>query len=265
MLGVQIFIHSLRQVTGNLGMAIRVSWWFIAVIAVAAWQVTEFIVSGSLLQEIGTAFGWLAFALAIFVIWGGALIAVVWHRYILLAEIPTGIIPYRRGLNVWTYFWYGFGLIMFLLLLLIVMGFVGILVVGQGNETAATIFGFIIGFVLSVLFYRMALILPAVAIDKTLKIADAMDKTRDAMGAIVVLAVCGLVLNLALTTVISMIFGSGPEMALQSFENGAAYTLPSVSLPFLLVSGAVQWFNLMLGVSILSTLYGYFVEKRELM
>jgi hypothetical protein len=126
MKGLTIFSHSLRQITGNLGMALRVSGWLVAIYAVIAvlfwWWMPDWLTAAMAqdVQGVRNAADLsagnvgmvlvLAIGLGIFLLWAVSLVAIVWHRYILMEEIPQGIIPYRGQYRIGRYFWYGIGI-----------------------------------------------------------------------------------------------------------------------------------------------------------
>jgi len=266
MLGVQIFLHSLQQVTGNIGMAVKVSWWYVLVLVAGSYTVILMVFSNSSQSEIGGMAVLLIFALLIFVIWGASLIAVVWHRFILLEEIPKAGIPYRPGLNIWTYFWYGVGVAIVLMVVGMVSGMVLGIVFRPDTTVKAIIFTLIISSIVVILFYRMALILPAVAINTKLGLGDAMQATRSALGPILVLAVAVVIFSTVLSEIVGFVFGGftdGPMISIVN-ERVVFSGITGSGVIFSLADAAVQWFSFMLGISILSTLYGHFIEKRNL-
>ncbi|MBL4806610.1 MAG: hypothetical protein JKY31_04885 [Rhodobacteraceae bacterium] len=264
MLGIKIFLHSFRQVVGNLGMAIQVSGWFVLCLVGAVLVFVTLAAAGGGAALLAIIIG---IGLLIFIIWGMSLIAVVWHRYILLEEMPSGFIPYRRGLNVWRYFWVGLGLA----LLGALLGFVVALVLGAfitlDTVPKVITFALIVGGFVQVLMFRMALLLPAVAIDGRLTLPDALQKTRGFIGPILVLAIINILFNLGGGYLIDMAFGVPTFEAVianNGFTYGAQGTQVEGGIMHALVSAVFQWFVFMLSISILTTLYGHIVEKREI-
>lgn len=278
MIGLTIFTHSLRQVLGNIGMAVRVSGWLLLVWAVLGialnygapdWLVLALQgvpVSPEDVPEIGAA-GLLLFVVGIIAVvvlfcWGISVVAIAWHRYILLEEYPTGFIPYRSGFKIGRYFWVGVGIS---LLAALIVGFVtGILGMVFGPFFASSLastatadslsllgssllIGLALGLIVAVIYLRMALTLPAIALDEGMTIGKAWEATSGYTPAIFVLA---LVLAF-----INVVVSLGLEMALGGAESDWFY---------MAVSGLYQWFFFMLNISVLSTLYGYIVQKREI-
>ena len=275
--GLTILSHSFRQVTGNLGMAIKVSGWLVLIyivgmafslIAMPEWLVAAIDQDKQRMMEAsdlsaGSAMLVLLVFLAVlvFLLWAVSLVAIVWHRYILLEEVPQGIIPYRKEFHVGRYFWYGIGIsLLALIIVSIVGGILGLIVgpfmldslenMGSTQDMAAGAFGMafliglVMGVILAVLYLRMALILPAVALGEGLTLGQAWKATSGYTGTILVMAVVLAIVNAIVPMVIGMAFG---ELVWINLALTALY----------------QWFYFMFGISILSTLYGHIVQKRE--
>ena len=278
MQGLTIFSHALRQVLGNVGMAVRISGW-LALLYAALFGVILFLspdwfllalqdtpVEPSQVPDMGA--GGLMLLLAgvigglVFFCWAVTVIAIAWHRFILLEEYPRGIIPYRSDYKIARYFWIGIGISV---LAALVVGFIsGILgmvfgpffmaSIGGAGQTsglqfigATFLIGMVFGLVVAVLYLRMALILPAIALNEDMKIGEAWEATSGYTSAIFVLALVLAFINVVVSIVI--------EMALSGAVDDWFY---------LAVSSLYQWFFFMLNISVLSTLYGHIVQKREI-
>ncbi|MBL1434586.1 MAG: hypothetical protein COB08_000095 [Rhodobacteraceae bacterium] len=273
--GLTILSHSFRQVTGNLGMAIRVSGWLVAICVIGGGMLVstqpEWL-NAALNQNMegmadassnsGGSAGLvllLTLAVTVFLFWSVSLVAIVWHRFILLEEIPQGIIPYRKEFRIGRYFWLGVGISLLAgLVVVLVSGILGAafgpflvssmqgMAGGQGSGMVGIGFlmGLLVGTIVAVLYLRMALVLPAVALDDSLTIRQAWGDTSGHTWAIVGLALALAFINMVVPMVINLAFG---EMFWVS----------------LAAMGLYQWFYFMLSISILSTLYGHIVQKRE--
>ena len=270
--GLTILSHSFRQVTGNLGMAIKVSGWLVVIYLVCGglmlWAEPDWLVaamnqdpksmadaadfsSGS----VGVA-AFILVAAAAFLFWGVSLVAIAWHRFILLEEVPEGVVPYRKTFRVGRYFWYGFGIsFLAVMSVMLVIGILSMIIgpffmnsmegMAAGQTSGAGFLeGLVIGLIVAVLYLRMALILPAVALDEGLTLGMAWEKTSGYTGAILVLALALAFINAVVPLVINLAFSE------------------LVWINMALV-GLYQWFYFMLGISILSTLYGHIVQNRE--
>jgi hypothetical protein len=173
-------------------------------------------------------------------------VAVTWHRFILLEEYP-GPVPSLTGKPIGSYIWASIKLAIILILaaipILLIVGLPMASLVAISPLAGSLVGTLLVGGVLGYLWLRIALILPAAAIGETLTIGESWSATARVSGAIFGVAILVMVVNLI------------------------------VNLPSLLIGGGVaslvlsligQWFTAMLGVSILTTLYGHLVEGRDL-
>jgi len=256
--GLTIFSHSFRQVSGNFGMAVRISGGF-WILLLGVGFVYGLIAALSQSVFLSFIFG---IALVVFLVWGISLVAVVWHRYVLLEERPSGFLPYREGLRVWPYFWYGIGIAIIVFLALLVLFLLSTLVLDAGDILAVfdqntssspgfdLVVNFIVGLLASLIYLRMALILPAVALDERLTLSESWNQTKGYSGSILIIAAILALLNSGGAIVFGMVVISAHNAPLVLLLAGMAYFL-------------FQWFYFMLNISILSTLYGHIVQKRE--
>lgn len=171
-------------------------------------------------------------------------IAIIWHRYVLLEERPTGLVPpFDMGLVV-QYFIVGLVNALCLFLPLIVVGVV------LGLIGALLPFGAVIGFALTALFaqwiwFRLSLRLPAAALGKRIGIKESWEATAPHSKDLLILAAIlagALVVYSAVTSLLSF---------------GGAGVLGLVDVFF-------QWLALVFSVSVLTAIYGVIVEKRPI-
>ena len=269
--GLAIFSHSLRQVTGNFGMAIKLSGWLVLIYAAAfgtLYLATPNLLSATLIQDpygvqgaaatagSDSVFFLLLFVLAaVFMFWGISVVAIAWHRYILLEEVPRGIIPYRKEFPVGRYFWYGVGVSLLAVLAVAIISailgraigpyFLQVLQAPSGGASiGAFLLGLFVGTIALMLYLRMALVLPAVALEGQLNIRQAWTTTSGHAAAIVVVALILALINVVVPPMINLVTAALPLM------NSA-------------LNGLYQWFYFMLNISVLSTLYGHIVQNRE--
>jgi len=192
----------------------------------------------------GGLVGGLLLVLIILVVIATALwIAVAWHRYILLEESPSGLLPPIHQDRMLAYL--GRGFVLFLLFMVtgaILLGLVASM--AAVIPAVALIIGFAVGLAMVVIFYRLSVILPAAALGQSMSLTQALEHTRGATVTIVIIALSLFMTELAIQTVTLLL----------SF-------IPVVGV---LASIAATMFTTMLGISILTTLYGYYIEKREL-
>ncbi|MBC2836056.1 threonine dehydratase [Paragemmobacter straminiformis] len=241
----QIFTHSLRQVFGNMGAAVRVS-----LVPFVGLIVAFLVLGGGMMfsmmgrmeqgMEGGMGGGGIVLMLVLIVVYIGVftMIAVNWHRFVLLNE-PVGWMPQVRMDRILAYFGTALlvGLIMAVLFLM-----VGLLVSLTGMV------GIIVGIPVFVLLvsqsFRFTTALPGAALGQGGGISGAMAATSGQW-----LTLLGLtVIYLAASIVVGLVAG----------------LLSMIPLLGILIYIAFQWAAMMVGLSILTTLYGHYVEGRAL-
>lgn len=180
----------------------------------------------------------------VMVVW----IAVAWHRYILLEEVPTGQFPAFNQSRMLAYAGYSLLLGLILAAVSIVIGLVLSPLFFLGPFMFGIIVSIVVIAVALIIDYRLGPVLPARAIGKPLTFGEAWQATKGQNGTILVLAIVS-----ALAAVIIDI----PALVLG--------LLPGIgSILALLWTLATGWVKVLVGVSILTTLYGYYIEKREI-
>lgn len=251
----RIFLHSVRQVFGNLGGALRVS----GLLTLAQFAIMLTIGQSLLLDQesrqqmiVSGQMPWGKFVLALLLVTALWLwIAVGWHRYILLNEKPS-LVPPLRVDRMLGYF--GKSLLIGLILIIpaLILGFVGgglmtvILKSGSGIVAAFFLMAIIVYVPLATIGMRLCAMLPGAALEPGVPVFSGWEATRGAtltiLGVVVISVVCSLALNFLGLRLFSDPFG----------------------LPSRIYELVVQWIVTMVGVSILTTLYGHYVEKRPL-
>ena len=261
MLGWRLFVRALTLLIDNIGVALRISALPYALVVVASlWVVSSFGVEAMMGGPVGTddptalsptmpettlvATGFLLSALSVVVtLW----IAVGWHRFVLLGEAPRGILPAFHGGRVLAYL--GWSLLIGLMValgLFAIIAVLGVVLAALGLGAAGVILGPVALFAAMVLFYRLSVKLPAVAVGRDLTFAQAWDATKGHSGTVVLLAF----LTVAFSLVIQI-----PTM----LDMGAGSGTTAVTMVYQLV---VQWVATLLGVGTLTALYGHLVEGR---
>jgi hypothetical protein len=175
-------------------------------------------------------------------------IAVNWHRYILLDEITASEKIFRLDRPVWNY--------VGRTLLIMLATLIPVLVLSFAFVTALPNFGPLLAvpfFVAGIYIMRMSVALPAIALErKDFDITAALQATQgNNLQFAALLALNGLILFatfLALGIVISVV-GNANLTAAKIFA--------------LVLSVPVNLFLSLFSVSLLSSLYGFFVEKRK--
>jgi hypothetical protein len=262
MLGWRLFTHSVQMVTRNLlpAMQIFVLPWSLFAVAVVAVSLatgqsglmTEYVGTepGDDLTDPGEAAG-LAFASVILAVGNvlvGSWTASEWHRFVLQERYPSGWMPPFDANRVVQY--------VIRSIVIGVLGAVAILIVtGAALILAQAMPGFVGGFAIAagiagtiwvlIKMLSAAMSLPSVAIGAPIGLGAAMQATRGDGGALIVLALSLVGFYALLFLVIGAFAVIFPPFA------------AIVQLPLTL-------FITVLNISVLTTLFGYFVEKRPL-
>ncbi|WP_324752907.1 hypothetical protein [Roseovarius sp. Pro17] len=243
MQGWKIFVHALSMVVRNWREALRIALLPTALGAVA------FVVVGVALPQSHSASGEVAArgpmilaGLISVLIWVLAMawMLVNWHRFILLSEYPSGWLPPLRRDAIGAYLWrlvqmilmVIVALIPFVVLMVILGGLTGVL---QMIWVGLMAYG----------FYRISPILPAAAVGETLGIRAAWDATRPGAGAIVIIIILSMVVTKLASVIDVLLTGSIPVL-------GAILSI--------MLTAALGLLN----ASILTTIYGYYIDGRPL-
>lgn len=242
MLGWQIFTHSVRLVWANRGVALKVSAVLYVISAVfQIWSqasVGDPATGAAIVEGPGMVLLLVAALQLIISLW----IAVAWHRYILLEEVPKGFVPQWHGGRMAAYF--GRSLLIGLIMggVIFVSGLP--LLIGLAGAVGGPIM--VLGAIFAVfVFYRLCAILPSTAMGEPITMREAWVATEGNTGTIMVLVLCVI-------AGVMVLLIPGSLLALIS---------PMLGVIYLLVA---QWFITMFGISIFTTFYGHFIEKREL-
>ena len=248
-----IFTHSVRQVYGNLGAALRIT----AVLYVVQWVIalTLGIAFGSRLSVAGTdqaavlgvlqaLFGPAILSFAVMMV-ADIWIAVAWHRFVLTGERSAGLVPLFEGRRMLGYF--GALLLLFLILGLMLAALTLLLPVVEKvwGSAAQTLALMAVQVVLGALAMRLSTVLAGIALEPGHALTEGWTATRGHMADFLLLSlICGALIAVAQNLGMALLSG-----------------MPMVYLAFIVV---LQWVVMMTGISIITTLYGYYIEKRAL-
>lgn len=245
-----IIRHAFLMIFSNLGQALRVSIgpYLLLIAAVAG----TFLVlgfpslsqidptTGAIDPDAVAAINPLGLVVAPFMIAFGLFVfgwvAVSWHRFILLEEY-AGFLPAVSGRPIWPYvgrsFLYGLLLTLVAIPLVLVFGMFGpfLLVIP--------------GAILTFLWFRIGLALPSIAVGKPISMGQAWSASSGMSGTILGVAFLLMLINGAASIVVDQI-------------------APIAGIIAFVLELVLQWVTLMLGVSILTTLYGHLIENRPL-
>jgi hypothetical protein len=250
-MGWEIVRHSFAMLFRNLGNALRISVGPILIGLVAGFLILGAFGSGvdTLTEEIeqdklppGLA---LAVLLNLFLfLFVSAWIAVAWHRFILLEDYP-GLLPPLAGRPIWPYLGKTLllGLVMFFAM--IPAGLVISVLAGLFGGAGDSLFSFIglgLALYISYMWLRFGIVLPATAVSRTMGFGEAWRATAPYATAILGTCVILILINTGVSLVSTIL------------------PLPLARL----LSLATSWISIMLGISVLTTLYGVIVERRTL-
>lgn len=257
MKGLSILVHAISMVTSNLNAALRISAVLMAVQFVLALllgvqflymgtDTTDMIMSGT--YPYGRA-GLVLIIQAVSTLW----IAVAWHRFILREEQPGAALPDFNGAAILSYVWAGVIFVLVLIVVAIPFGMLAGLLAAplmtSPSGGGATISGLILFLVLwlpvTYISYRISPILPSAALQERIALKEAWYATGTSGTAFV---------GLAVASVLAVWAANLPVVLLAQVSGFLAFVW----------AFAVQWAVLLVGVSVLTTIYGHYVERRAL-
>ncbi len=251
--GWKIFLHSLRMVFGNFGAALRVSLVpYLMQVAVSFYVFMKFrtvfqMIQAGMTPQMPPGFIGLSLLSAAVTLITSLWIAVAWHRFVLLEEEPGAIMPKFHAAEMARYF----GISLLISLIMLVIGFAAMIVMMilmsiAGPSPFMMLIGtFVVIIPLVYVFYRLSPALPAAAIGRRLSLGEAWNATAPAGSAIFTIAILGAVAGIILQ--LPSVLDANPGSIIN------------------LVYGQVTgWIVMMVGISVLTTIYGVYVEGREI-
>lgn len=251
------FGHVLRSTINNVGFAWHLSWPWLVFILPLNMLAGVLGISENPSPESATAGSAVVSAIvAILSMFVFSSIAVSWHRYILLDEVPRGWARLRADNVVWRYF--GNTLLIFLTLFCglapVVLLAAVLLAVFDNAGIMLSIPLYLAGILFALAaFYRLSVKLPAIALERQdYMMRDAWASSRENNWQLIALGF----LFLACVMILAVLVGI------------ASWYIAQTGIGFLLLlSMAVQillnWIVTIMGVTLLTSLYGFFVEKRD--
>lgn len=258
MLGLKLFIHAMRMVFINLVPMMQIFALPLAVVLAVTMAFSTyvglgpfFIISGQSVQFNNISGGLLAaFVCSFFIIWLALMNGVVhWHRYILLGEKPGVLMLQLSWRQVAKYIVGGIVILGVLILpfwlLGMIAGRVAIGFAAQGDWLVALGIMAAVSIFFTAIFLALSPILPANAIDRNFKISDGLSAMSGTLGTLLVCAVGLLAIELAAATITQLL---------------ASLYLPLATASSLILTGLTG----MIGVSLITTIYGHFVEEHPL-
>ncbi len=247
--------HAFQMVFGNIADALRVSVGPVLILAAIFFGVirifglqadffNEIQVNPDLAQRAFPAALILIVAYLLVFAW----VAVAWHRFVLLEEYP-GYLPALNGRPIVPYLvktiLLALVLMAIMLPLLLLLGLALGPVLMAAPLVGSILLGLFIGAVFSYFWLRFAICLPATAVGVPMKIGASWTASAPLSSTIFGVTLIITALNILATVIAEQLSGL----------SGALGTVANL---------AVTWVTMMVGVSILTTLYGHLVEGREL-
>lgn len=251
-----IFMHSVRQITANFGKALSISSPLLALIALSLFVFWDFLLMDASQLQVAIKSGVVVVSPALVVslivaqllifLW----IAVAWHRFVLLNE-RSGLIPPFHGSRMAAYVgkYLLISLVMFLpvaITIMLMFSVVGVLTNSLAMSAGMLFLGALLVFIpAGAVFLRLMVILPGAAVAEPTSISHAWNVTRGEMKTFLLLMLIFCALGLV---------EAGLRFAL--FDRSTA-----LSVVWQIVA---TWLYMMLGLSLLTTLYGHYVQRRSL-
>ena len=248
MKGVRIFSHSLRQVLDNLGPALKISG-VLYLVQVGVSMALGHAMASAGMGMMGGGMGLGVVLVLVVSLITGIWIAVAWHRYVLLGEVPTGVVPPFMGERMGQYFIKSLLIGLLLMLLGMILGMVvgtlfGRLMMG-GPLVAMLLIAVMVQVPLIFLGLRMAAALPGTALGENPAFMAGWQATVGEWRPLLQLSAIMALALWAVNLISWFVFGGFGLMA----------------NIWQLISG---WPVMMVGLSVLTTLYGHYIQKRPL-
>ena len=253
--------HAFRSTTDNIGFAFHISWPWMLMLLPLNLAVNLYLAFNGMQdpQNFNAQSFLLIVPLAIASIVAYCSIAVNWHRYVLLDEIAEGWQRLRIDSLTWRYI----GNAILIALILFAGGFVAVLLFSLVSWALSSALGeaslIVIVPGVAALYayaivsaYRLSVKLPSVALGRNdFSMGDAWRATEgnfwQILGLVLLFFICLLLGGLAIF-VLTYVIGQ----------------LGTLGLSVLIaIQVAVNWVATILGVTLLTSLYGFFVEGRE--
>jgi hypothetical protein len=249
--------HAILSVRNNIVYAFRISWpWYavITLIGLGANFIAQNITGGNVEANPGPVIP-LYLIVAFINILGFSSIAVNWHRYILLDEVPRGSELFRLDDKVWRYF----GNVLLIVLIIFGIGLaLGIPVGVLATLSEATaVLGVILFLValpfIVIVFYRLSVKLPAIALGRRdFLMRDAWAATRENKLSIFLVGLFHFLIALGMVLVLFAL-----TLALVAMNEMLAVIVSTI------IQVVLSWLLAIFGITILTSLYGFFVEGRD--
>ncbi|MFP7569374.1 hypothetical protein ACGKZZ_01235 [Marivita sp. S2033] len=249
MQGWQIFRHSFNLVMTNLDQALRLS--LVLYLVQSAYTIYSYLNPPELTEVEGTQIPTMSpetvlptIVLGLLAVIASLWIAVAWHRFALMGEQVRGWVPRFHGSEILSYLGRSI-LIGFLIVFGVIIVSVPVGLLSAGLPALLGLLTlFLVGFA-AYLFFRLGIMLPAAALGNKLRLGEAWAATKGQSATILVLAL--------------IVVGASIVIQLPSWFNDDPSSI--INLVYALV---MNWIATMIGISVLTTLYGHYVEGRSI-
>lgn len=237
------FADALKVSVGPILLMVAFGWGIFALLDVSPQMLVFGLATGRIAPEAA-----LAVSLALVgVLFASAWIAVAWHRFILLEEYP-GLLPPMPGSRIAAYAGRSILLAILMLLLMFPLSAIAgqvLLLTGLGQlGLAQALVGFGLATLFTFLWLRVAVVLPATAVGRPYSLSQGWNDGARLSGDIFNAAAIVVALNMVASLILGLV--------------------PLGLWPGLIAQAVVTWVTMMVGTSLLTTLYGHLVEGRSL-
>lgn len=251
--------HAIDSVRNNLAYAFRISWpWYLFVIPliIVLNLLLSYAAGGNLAEAPGLS-AMNSLISGLLMGFAFASIAVNWHRYILLDEVPDASGILRVDDKVWRYF--GNMLLIFVILVAagtvigIPLGIIGGIALANALDYFPIFLLIVMLPLILMLALRLSVKLPAIALGRgDFGLKDAMSVTRGNFLPIFLVALFEVALFLGALLLIGAV-----SYALHPLSPTLAMAV-AFALQF-----ATNWIITIFSITVLTSLYGFFVEGRD--
>ncbi len=249
--------HAVNSVRNNIAYAFRISWpWYAVLIpaGIGAGLLADYVTGGNPEANPGALLPVYLILIVINLV-AFASIAVNWHRYILLDEVPRGSELFRLDDKTWRYF--GNVVLLFLILFAAALLFmVPVMILSSLSTITGILAIFAVLFALpfaAISFCRLSVKLPAIALGRRdFRLTDAWAVTKDNKQPIFFVVLFQFLMAVGIT------------LALAVLLLGLIYISPALGVVVAsIIQLVVGWIFTIFGITILTSLYGFFVEQRN--
>jgi len=249
--------HALSSVRNNIAYAFRISWPWYAVfvpVVVALSALLDRATGGNPQASPGATF-LINLLIALITLLAFASIAVNWHRYILLDEVPRGRDIFRLDDKTWRYF----GNLLLISLAVVAAGLVVGLPLGLiggllgAIDASMILIAIVVIPVIGVLALRLGVKLPAIALGRRdFGMRDAWSVTNGNNLPVFLIFLFEIVVAL----------GAGLLLGALAYAANAVHGMLGIAVGFGLQL-VVNWIFTIFSITVLTSLYGFFVEGRN--